>query len=62
MTTILSFAHLRPLPLMTNAVWLLIQKPGVLQGTCMHVCMCVPTYSVKIRVCVLELAREGEQF
>lgn len=36
---------------MTNVVWLLIQKLGSLQGTCVSTCMCL---------CVLELVGEGE--
>lgn len=44
-----SSTHLLPLLLMTNAVWLLIQKPGGGGSIC----------TARIGVCVLELVREG---
>lgn len=38
-TVTVSSAHLLPLLLMTNAIWLLIQKPGVYRvHACVHVC------------------------
>lgn len=42
MTIILSFAHPLPLLLMNNAVWLLIQKPGVYRvHAYMSTCVCL---------------------